>query len=353
MFTNGYYGTNSVTEAILQLGAPIKGGFTLNISGLQSFSGVPTSNSSIAASIDPLTSEDIALGGIQVPGATLYRGPGSYTVNAAGFDIWNAEDSFRFVYEPKTNSFDVEVEVTSVSPVNQYTKAGLMVREAIDPLDGGSRMLAHITFADRPPVSPPPLDGSTSQNTVEDDLRDGPDIAAYNGNSGVHTNFNNDTLTPSLPTQWLRLARDYSVGGGVTNDLFTTYASTNGSDWTMVSTYNPAGTPTDAGLSAPFPSVVYVGMCTTAHETAAQTFLTTVTYENFGDTAQIVVPNRPTLKATLASKTTVSVSWTPPGGTLYSSSVLSTNSASWSVVGTNNPSVVNITGGAQYFEIRQ
>ncbi len=123
---------------------------------------------------------------------------------------------------------------------------------------------------------------------------------------------------------WVRLTR---TGYGTTNDMFTGYGSTNGGlDWVLMCTFNPENTtnnvvdPGDPNpTNAPFPSVVYVGMCTTAHETVTQTFLATAYYNNFGDTASAaaLVSTRPTLTAKQASATTVSVSWTPGGGTLY------------------------------------
>jgi hypothetical protein len=286
-----------------------------------------------------------------VPGTTYYLGPGSYEVDAAGLDIWNAQDSFRFVYTTRTNNFDIEVQVPYVAPADQWTKAGLMVREAIDPADGGSRMMSVEATASTT-LSPLPIDGSGAQNAYSMGVRSGPDTAAYSPAAATGGYFVGDGIVPvPYPNVWIRLTR---TGYGTTNDEFTGYYSTNGSSWTSFCDWFPEDS-TNNSDATPFPSVVYVGMCTVAHEGAGanQADMATVIYQNFGDYVAKVVTGQPVLTATLASPTTVSVSWKPGGGTLYSSPVLTTNSASWSVVGTSNPAVVPISGSATYFEIRE
>jgi hypothetical protein len=365
MVTNGYYGTNSYSQVILQLSLPLKNGnsFTVTTTGLQSFSGIPTSNSSIPGSSDPLTSEDIALGGINAPGETVYLGPGSYIVNAAGIDIWNSEDSFRFVYTTRTNNFDIVVQVSGIDPANQWTKAGLMARETIDPTDGGSRMISVESTASKT-TSPPPLDGSTAENSLSVGWRSVTDTSAFNGATPAvgeqYSYIGDGNLVPVYPNDaWIRLTR---TGYGTTNDLFTGYGSTNGGlDWVLMCTFNPEFTTNNTvepgvavPTNSPFPSVVYVGMCTTAHESTTQTYLATAYYQNFGDyVAKSPPPGQPVLTATRTSPTTVSVSWTPGGGSLYSSSVLSTNPASWTLVGTNNPASITIGAGvSEFYEVQ-
>jgi hypothetical protein len=362
LFTNGYYGTNALNEVILQLAAPIKGAFNLTVSGLQSFSGIPISptNSSVAGATDPLTSEDIALGNVSVPGTTVFNGPGSYTIDSSGYDIWNSQDSFRFVYQPTNGNFDIAVQVTGIDPANQWTKAGLMVRETIDPLDGGSRMMS-VETTPSATQSPKPLDGSAAQNELSGGWRSATDIAAFNGTQnspGQHYFFTSLDIPPDYPGTWVRLTRQFE---GTTNDIFTGYGSTNGgATWTEIESIQFQNTTNGVGdgtlTNAPMPNTVYIGICQTAHEPAvADTYVATAFYQHYGNTAtnNVIVGGAPTLTATLASPTTVSVSWKPGGGTLYSSPTLTTNGSSWTVVGTANPSVVNITGGAQYFEIRE
>src|SRR5208282_2273849 len=63
------------------------------------------------------------------------------------------------------------------------------------------------------------------------------------------------------------------------HDLFTVYAATNETNWTWMGEFNPV----TIGAKTPFPSVVNVGLCTTAHIAPPGTDLATATYQNFGD----------------------------------------------------------------------
>ncbi|MES2696088.1 MAG: putative Ig domain-containing protein, partial [Verrucomicrobiota bacterium] len=55
----------------------------------------------------------------------------SITVNAAGADIWDGADSFRFVYRSLTGDGVVEAQVASLTHTNAWTKAGVMIRESL------------------------------------------------------------------------------------------------------------------------------------------------------------------------------------------------------------------------------
>jgi hypothetical protein len=350
VFTNNN-GVAQTTQAILQLAAPLKGTFTVTLNGVTDVSGVAPSNPSVSGAVDPLTSEDIGL--IALPGTTYYMGPGSYEVAASGIDIWGTQDSFRYVYETRTNNFDVVVQVPYIAPADQWTKAGLMARESIDPADGGSRMMFAIATASTT-LSPKPLDASTAQNAYSTGIRSETDTGAYSGTKTGQYFFVGDGVVPvPFPNVWIRMTR---TGFGTTNDTFSGYASTDGQTWgSPYCSYNPeATTNSDGTTPTAFPAVTYIGMCTTAHLGATATqFYGDAQYQNFGDYVAKVVTAQPVLTAKLASPTTVTVSWTPSGGTLYSSSTLTTNSSSWSAVGTANPATVTIGAGSTYFEIRQ
>lgn len=53
----------------------------------------------------------------------------SLVVVAAGVDVWNTEDSFRFTYHPLRGDGKLTVRVDSLSAAHEWTKVGLMVRE--------------------------------------------------------------------------------------------------------------------------------------------------------------------------------------------------------------------------------
>jgi regulation of enolase protein 1 (concanavalin A-like superfamily) len=81
----------------------------------------------------PWTTRDI--GAVGAEGGAGFV-DGVFTVAGAGADVWDASDAFRFVYQPLTGDVDVRAQVTSVQHVSEWAKAGVMIRETLQP---GSR----------------------------------------------------------------------------------------------------------------------------------------------------------------------------------------------------------------------
>ncbi len=327
LFTNNL-GVGSATRVILQLNSPLTGSFTLNVKNVQSVSGIPiAANTSVAGTLDPLSSVDIGVFGA-FTGATYYEGPNSYLVSSSGQDVWNVQDGFRFVYGARTNNFDVVVQVPSIVPAGGASLAGLMAREAIDPADGGSRMIAVYTS---PTAAQIGMDGKAGQNVVQMSVRDTTEGHVY-----LPADYIGDVIRPDYPNQWLRLTRQTDG----THDLFTAYASTDKANWTWMGDFNPV----ISGADTPFPSVVNVGLCASADDYPPSAWQVAATFQNFGDYVE-----RPTLTATLAAtKQSLIISWNPAGGSLYSSPVLG-SAAHWTLVATTNPATVTVSGPAKFF----
>src|SRR5262245_34676531 len=73
-------------------------------------------------------------------GATLPGGTGGgvdgFSVYAAGSDIWNQSDDFRYVYRPLNGDGVIVTRLANFSAPDAWSKAGLMIRES---LNGGSK----------------------------------------------------------------------------------------------------------------------------------------------------------------------------------------------------------------------
>lgn len=73
-------------------------------------------------------------------GATLPGGTGGasdgFSVYAAGSDIWNQSDDFRYVYRALTGDGVIITRLTDFNAPDAWSKAGLMIRES---LNGGSK----------------------------------------------------------------------------------------------------------------------------------------------------------------------------------------------------------------------
>ena len=156
---------------------------------------------------------------------------GTYTIEAAGADIWNTSDEFHFAYKELASNQTISIiaKVESLEPINKDSKAGIMIRDSLDP---GARNAALL-------LTPDPEKGLRYQYRVTD---------------GGGTQRGDDDLDPNaMAPYWLKLER--SSGG-----LVRAYRSPDGSNWTSF-------TLKVVSMSSP----VYVGLAVTSHDSASVT----------------------------------------------------------------------------------
>ena len=145
----------------------------------------------------------------------------TFTLRGSGADIWETGDEFFYTSTSVTGDFEFSARVASVQNVNQWTKAGLMMRTAATP----SAVHASV-FA-----TPSTLRGVAFQRRTT------------NGGTSVH--ISGPAVAPPV---WLRLVR---TGSTVT----ASSRSTATAPWTAI------GTETLASL----PSTVRIGFAVTSH----------------------------------------------------------------------------------------
>ncbi len=173
------------------------------------------------------------------PGAvgSFVEGPaGTYTMTASGADIWLVNgveaDEFHFAYKMLTGAGSIVARVQSVDNTNVWAKAGVMIRETLNPNSAHAMMIvtpgSGASFQRRPSTNGTSVDTTTSGIT-----------APY----------------------WVKLER--SISGS-----FTAYHSANGSTWTTQGTEN-----------VPMGANVHIGLALTSHDAAltCQAVLTNVT----------------------------------------------------------------------------
>jgi regulation of enolase protein 1 (concanavalin A-like superfamily) len=166
---------------------------------------------------------------------------GTFTVAAAGVDIWGTSDQFRLVYQPLTGDGEVIARVASLQNTNTWAKAGVMMRET---LGADSRhALAVVTPGNGVAFQRRSATGGESLTTP------GPAVTA---------------------PYWVRLVRAGST--------FAAYVSSNGSSWTLVGSDSIA-----------MSSTILVGLAVTSHSAST---LTTATFTNVS-VAKAVAPAPP------------------------------------------------------------
>jgi hypothetical protein len=162
------------------------------------------------------------IGAPTIPGTVSSSG-GTYTVSAAGLDIWNTADQFHYIYQQITGDVDVSVRLRSVSAAHAWSKSGVMIRES---LSAGSRHAFALLSATR---------GYAFHRRIDPN-------GFTDGGTGV---------TGPAPG-WVRLVR--------TGNTIEAFRSTGGVNWISL------------GVDVvPMATTVYVGIATTSHNTAATT----------------------------------------------------------------------------------
>ena len=101
------------------------GHLTVTVNGVASsgFIFTVTTTSGLPA---PWTSQDVGYPGLS--GQATYAS-GTFSLSAAGIDIWDVNDQFRFVYQTLDGDGTIVARVTSLQNTDPWTKAGVMIRE--------------------------------------------------------------------------------------------------------------------------------------------------------------------------------------------------------------------------------
>lgn len=164
--------------------------------------------------------QDAAVG--DAYGSSTVTSTGTYTVTGSGANIWGREDAFQFAYRALSGDFDVSARLSAFDVANEWSKAGLMVRES---LAAGARN-GYVLWS--------PGTGTAFQYR--------------SATSGTTSRVGEASARLAV---WVRLVRAGS--------RLTAYRSADGQAWTAVSS-----------LSMSLPSNVYVGLAVTSREENAE-----------------------------------------------------------------------------------
>ncbi len=150
---------------------------------------------------------------------------GTFTMTASGADIWAVNgveaDEFHYAYKMLNGAGSIVAKVMSVENTDVWAKAGVMIRESLNP-DSSHAMMV-VTPGSGASFQRRPGTGATSTNTDSAGI-----VAPY----------------------WVKIER--SISGNFTGSI-----STNGTTWTMLGTEN-----------IQMSSNVYIGLALTAHNAA-------------------------------------------------------------------------------------
>lgn len=171
----------------------------------------------------PWSSQDI---GTPALAGSASATSGTFTVRAAGSDIWGTSDQFHFVYQTLSADGEIVARVDSITQAHQWSKAGVMMRETLTATSKHAYALASAGK------------GNAFQRRLS------------TRGSSTHT-----AGTYTTPPRWVRLVR--------TGNTFRSYESSNGTTWQAI-----------GSSSITMASTIYVGLAVTSHNTNARTTAT-------------------------------------------------------------------------------
>jgi regulation of enolase protein 1 (concanavalin A-like superfamily) len=225
---------------------------------------VPAPSSSTVPA--PLKASDI--GSPAIRGTVSYNS-GTYTVNAAGVDIWNTSDQFHYIYQQVTGDVDVTVQVQSVSQAHSWSKTGVMIRESLSP---GSRHAFALLSAARGYAFHRRLDpngftlGGAGVTGAAPGwvrlVRSGSRIEAFRSSNGTSWISMGSEVVPMVQTVYVGIATTSHDSGRTTRAVLNSFKVTaNGT--------TPANQPPTVSLTAPASGATYAAPASMAVSASA------------------------------------------------------------------------------------
>ena len=159
---------------------------------------------------------------------------GSIIIGAAGADIWDASDEFRFVYKRLSGNGSIAARVDSLVGPHDWAKAGIMIRESLAAESANAAVL------------------QTGANGVRFQAR----VATFANSTNDNAAVDGTQGTLSGVPVWVRLDRS----GNEFNGYYATDEA--GTDWVAMG-WNPQ--------SIEMVSEVFIGLAVTSHEAGVTT----------------------------------------------------------------------------------
>jgi hypothetical protein len=195
---------------------------------------------------------------IGTTGGSATENKGKFAVVGDGADIWNAADGFQFVYKKLVGDGSMTARVVSQQATNEWAKAGVMIRETLEP---GSKhcFMAFTALASH---------GVAFQNRTRTNSG-----TCYTASTDPGTI--NASLAYGLPF-WVRIVRE--------GEQLSGYISKDGANWTLVP-------PSTASDGSPNPQTndmtdpLYIGLAVTSHSAG---IYCTAEFDNISFTGNVI-----------------------------------------------------------------
>jgi hypothetical protein len=153
---------------------------------------------------------------------SFVEGPaGTYTMTGSGADIWAVDgveaDEFHYAFKTLTGTGSIVARVESVSDTDPWAKAGVMIRETLDPDSAHAMMVvtpgSGVSFQRRPGIGATSIDDTTSEITAPYWVK----IERYlAGNFSAYSSANGSTWQKQGLTETIQMGANVYIGLAVT-----------------------------------------------------------------------------------------------------------------------------------------
>ena len=215
---------------------------------------------------------------------------GTYTIRGTGADIWKATDEFHFAYKEVDGvSCSIIAKVESFDPINKDTKAGVMIRDSLEPDSANISLL----------LTPDPEKGLRYQ---------------YRKTAGTETARGTEDIDPNaMAPYWLKLER---TSGG----LVRASRSPDGNQWEQFGLQT---------ISMQTP--IYIGLAVTSHDvtTVCEAVFSNVSFPNTNFVSQQWTDVDIGIKSNAIEPMYVSISSDNVTATVYNDDTNAVNIENW------------------------
>ncbi len=177
-------------------------------------------------------------------GSLVQEPMGTYTMTAAGADIWGTADEFHYAYKMLNGPGSITAKIESLTQANTWTKAGVMIRNTLDPNSANAMTL--VAF---------------NNNRVR---------LQYRGDAAGASSGTGDIQNIAIFPRWLKIERTFS------GDFVASHADDVGG--------NPGTWEDLASINISMSPNVYIGLALTSHSVNN---VTTAVFSNVSTTGTV------------------------------------------------------------------
>jgi len=130
----GYLMPPYAEQATVHSGAQSMPLFYTNLAGVTNSEAVMTLTNARDWTEEGVADLSLWFHGAPASTGSFVEGPvGTYTMTAEGTDVWGTADEFHYAYKTLNGSGSMQAQILSVENTNAWAKAGVMIRETLDP----------------------------------------------------------------------------------------------------------------------------------------------------------------------------------------------------------------------------